>query len=76
MEKLFRRDAETSTRDAWAPQHPTSPIHIDIRRKHRCAIEALDLRVCGFDDVIFVRRMRAAAVTKSEMSGSKCRLSL
>src|SRR5262249_57019656 len=31
-------------------------------------IEALDLRVGGFDDVIFVGRMCAAAVAESEMA--------
>ena len=36
--------------------------------RHRRAVEALDFRVRGFDDVIFVRRMRAAAVAESEMS--------
>ena len=38
-------------------------------KRHRRAIEVLDFRVCGFDDVIFVWRMRAAAVAESEMSG-------
>jgi hypothetical protein len=36
---------------------------------HRRAIEVLDFRVRGFDDVIFVRRVRAAAVTETKMSG-------
>ena len=37
-------------------------------KRHRRPVEVLDFRVRGFDDVIFVRRMRAAAVTESEMS--------
>ena len=43
-------------------------VEIFDERHHR-AVEALDFRVRGFDDVIFVRRMRAAAVAESEMSG-------
>src|SRR5882724_2414683 len=33
------------------------------------AIEPLDLRVRGFDDVVFVRSMSTAAVTEAEMAG-------
>ncbi len=39
-----------------------------FNKRHRRPVEVLDFRVRGFDDVIFVRRMRAAAVTESEMS--------
>src|SRR6266498_5774026 len=38
-------------------------------KRHRRAVEALDFRVCGFDDVILVWGVRAAAVSESEMSG-------
>ena len=40
-----------------------------LNKRHRRPVEVLDFRVRGFDDVIFVRRMRAAAVAESEMSG-------
>src|SRR5207244_1304275 len=36
--------------------------------RHHRAIESLNLRIRRFNDVIFVRRVRAAAVTQSEMS--------
>ena len=39
--------------------------------RHHCAVESLYFRVRRFDNVIFVRRVRAAAVTKPEMSGGK-----
>src|SRR5437762_1173174 len=38
---------------------------------HGRAIEALDFRVGRFDDVVFVGRVRAAAVTEPEMTGGK-----
>src|SRR5438093_13472843 len=40
-------------------------------KRHYRAIESLYLRVRRFDDVIFVRRMCARAVTETEMSGGK-----
>src|SRR5436190_4441988 len=43
-------------------------VEIFDKRHHR-AVEALDLWVRRFDNVIFVRRMRAASVAESEMSG-------
>src|SRR2546427_10605235 len=36
-----------------------------------CAVEALDFRVRGFDHVVFVRRMCAAAVAETEMAGGQ-----
>src|SRR5438105_14965365 len=38
-------------------------------KRHYRAIESLYFRVRRFDDVIFVRRMCARAVTETEMSG-------
>src|SRR6266513_2552398 len=38
---------------------------------HGRAIEALDFRVGRFDDVVFVGRVRAAAVNEPEMTGGK-----
>src|ERR1051325_6074108 len=34
----------------------------------RCAVHALHFRVAGFDDVILVGRMRAAAMTQAEVA--------
>src|SRR5258707_3813164 len=45
-------------------------VEIFDKRHHR-AVEALDLWVRRFDNVIFVRRVRAAAVTESKMSRGK-----
>src|SRR5207253_6036098 len=45
-------------------------VEIFDERHHR-AVETLYFRVRGFDDVIFIRRMRAAAMTESEMAGRK-----
>ena len=43
---------------------------VEIFDKRHCrAIEVLDFRVRRFDDVILVRRVRAAAMAESEMSG-------
>src|SRR5438046_492365 len=39
--------------------------------RHDSAIESLNFRVRGFDDVIFVRRVGTAAVTESKMSRGK-----
>src|SRR6266571_8457039 len=38
---------------------------------HDRAVESLYFRVRGFDDVIFIRRVRTAAMTESEMAGRK-----
>ncbi len=45
-------------------------VEIFHERHHR-AVESLYFRVCRFDNVILVRRMRAAAVAEPEMSGGK-----
>ena len=42
------------------------PVEIFDERHYR-AVEAPDFRIGGFDNIIFVRRVRAAAVAKSEV---------
>src|SRR5262245_33742621 len=64
-----REDALASTRDACAPRNLLCQLVEIFDERHCCAVEVLDFWVRRFDDVIFVRCMRAAAVPESEMSG-------
>src|SRR5215813_5421284 len=59
---------QTNKRDACALRNLLRQLVEIFDKRHRCAIEILNLRIRGFDDVIFVRRMRAAAVAESKMS--------
>jgi hypothetical protein len=42
-----------------------------LDERHHRAVESLNFRIRRFDDVIFIGRVRAAAVTESEISGGK-----
>src|SRR6266699_4212043 len=63
-------------RTPWCPENSSYCGSIDRRQleqvfdeREHDAIHPLDLRVRRFDDVIFVRRMGAAAVAEAEMAG-------
>src|SRR5438309_12064604 len=57
------------TRGALSPGEPITRQLVQILdERHHRAIEALNFRTGRFDHVIFVARVRAAAVTKPEMS--------
>lgn len=59
---------EASHRDALQFETLLPELVEIFHERHGSAVEALDFRVRRFDDVIFVGRVRAAAVPETEMS--------
>src|SRR6478672_8707668 len=66
-----RNPVTFSRRPARSPQRNLSLrqfVQI-LNEGHRGTVDALNLRISRFNDIIFVWRMRAAPMTKTEMPG-------